>query len=162
MFASPRNSVECRRARFRNSLVLLTRTTAYTDGADHLASLGEREPACEDHHAPFVRGMDAEELTARLRIFRKILRTDIESSRCECLLDGNIDAAEPRFVHAHVSNEMAAGICDRDIHGLTQFLCLPLRRGNDPAGVFQCDHGYLSQLLMRCLAPRLVRVLDDS
>jgi hypothetical protein len=46
----------------------------------------------------------------------------------ECLFDRDIDAADPCLIHAHMGDEIAAAIRDRDIHGLTQFLSFPLRR----------------------------------
>ena len=99
--------------------------------------------------------MDAEELTAGLGIFREILGADVEGACRECLLDRNIDTADPCLIHAHMGDEVAAAIRDRDIHGLSQFLRLPLRRGNDPACIFQCDHNNLLQVRRR-RAPRFV------
>jgi hypothetical protein len=54
----------------------------------------------------------------------------------ECFFDRDIDAADLCLIHAHMSDEVAAAIRARDIHGLTQFLGFPLRRGNDPARIF--------------------------
>ena len=99
--------------------------------------------------------MDAEELAARLGVFRKILGADVEGARREGLLDRDIDAADPCLVHAYVGDEITAAIGDRDIHRLPQFLRLPLRRSNDPPGIFQCDHNNLLQMGRR-RAPRFV------
>ena len=43
------------------------------------------------------------------------------------LLDRDVDAAEPRVVHAHVGDEVAAGVGDGDVHGLTDLGGLLLR-----------------------------------
>jgi hypothetical protein len=80
------NLVECLRARFRDRLVMLAGTAAYADSADHLAGPTEGNPACENHHASLIGGVDTKELTARLRVLRKILGTDVEGSQRECLL----------------------------------------------------------------------------
>ena len=65
---------------FRNRLILLARTAAYADGANHLARAHERDAACKDHHASVVGGVDPEELTARLRVFGELLGADVKGS----------------------------------------------------------------------------------
>jgi len=99
--------------------------------------------------------MNAEELTAGLGIFRKLLGADVEGACRECLFDRDIDAADPGIIHAHMGDKVAAAIRDGDIHGLLQFLRLALRRGNDFARIFQCDHSDLLQVRRR-LPPRFV------
>src|ERR1700722_5478905 len=146
---------ECLRARFRDRLVLLARTSADADGAHDLPVAPEWNSACEDHHAPIVGGVDAEELTAGLGKFREVLGADVEGACRERLFDRDIDAADPCLIHAHMGDEITAAIRDGDIHRLPQFLRLLLRRRNDPAGIFQCDHNNLLQVRRR-RPPRFV------
>ena len=87
-----------------------------------------RDAACEDHHPAVVRYVDAEELVARLAVAAKLQRRDIECLRGEGLVDGDVDAAKPRPIHAHESREIGAGIDDRDIHRLADLLRLLDRR----------------------------------
>ena len=56
------------------------------------------------------------------------------------LLDRDVDAAEPGPVHADVGDEVAAGVGDRDVHGLSDLRGLLLRRGDDPSCVLKRDH----------------------
>jgi len=64
--------------------------------------------------------MDAEELPAGLRMRGQVFG-DVEGPRRVRLLDRNIDAPDPRIVHADVRDEIAAGVSDRDVHGLADF-----------------------------------------
>jgi len=65
---------------------------------------------------------------------------DIEGLRREGLVDGDVDAAKPRPVHAHASRETGAGIDDCDIHWPADLLCLCDRRFNDQPGFIHCHH----------------------
>src|SRR6202030_3086283 len=93
-------------------LVLLAAAAADADGADDLAVHLERDAAREDHHPVVVRYVDAEELVARLAVAAKLKRRDIEGLRREGLVDGDVDAAKPRPIHAHEGREIGAGIDD--------------------------------------------------
>ena len=75
-----------------------------------------------------VRYVDAEELVSRLAVAAKLQRRDIEGLRGEGLVDGDVDAAKPRPIHAHESREVGACIDDGNIHRLADFLRL-----HDPA-----------------------------
>jgi hypothetical protein len=57
-----------------------------------------------------------------------------------CLVDGDVDAAKPRPIHARERREVGAGIDDRDIHRLADLLRLPDPRFNDPLRLFHCHH----------------------
>src|SRR3984957_10044085 len=118
---------EGRRARFGDRLVLLARTAAYANRAHDFSSALQRYAACEDHDAAFVRGVDTKEVAARLREGRQIPGGNIEGTRGECLLDRNVDAAEPRAVHAYVSDEIASAVRNSDVHGLANCRCFLLR-----------------------------------
>jgi hypothetical protein len=76
---------ECLRPCFRNGLVLLARTTADADCADYNTCAPQRHTAGKNHHAPAIGGVNAEELTAGLRVLRKILGADIEGASGERL-----------------------------------------------------------------------------
>lgn len=39
----------------------------------------------------------------------------MSKARAPCLLDGDVNAAQPRPVHACESNQVAAGVNDRDV-----------------------------------------------
>jgi hypothetical protein len=49
-------------ARFRHGMILLARTAAHADGANHLTFSFERNAARKDHDATVVGRMDSEEL----------------------------------------------------------------------------------------------------
>src|SRR6185437_6948484 len=85
-------------AGLRHRLILLTRSATHANGADDLAGPFERDAPGKDHDAPAVGGLNAVELFAGLRGHSQIPRGDIEGTRGEGLVDGNIDAAEPSSV----------------------------------------------------------------
>src|SRR5260370_27365930 len=99
-------------------LILLAAAPADANGARDLSVHLDRDAACEDHHSAVVRYVNAEELVARLPIAAKLQRRGIEGLRGEGFVDGDVDAAKPRPVHAPESHEIGAGIDDRDIHRL--------------------------------------------
>jgi hypothetical protein len=73
-------NLECFGASFRYSVILLSGTAAHSHAADHFSGARQRDAAAEHHHAPMVGHLDSEELTARLRILREILRRNIEGT----------------------------------------------------------------------------------
>jgi hypothetical protein len=85
--------------------------------------------------------VDTEELVARLAVAAKLQRRDIEGLRGEGFVDGDVDSAESRPVHARECHEIGAGIDDRDIHRLANRLRLRDRRFNDRSGIIHCQHG---------------------
>jgi hypothetical protein len=55
------------------------------------------------------------------------------------ILNGDINRAAPRAIHADVRDQVAARIRDRDIHRLANFFCFLFRHGNHRACIIQCD-----------------------
>src|SRR5664279_4299275 len=127
-----RQCLERRSAGFGDGVVLLARTTAHADRAHDFSVAFQRNASSEDHNLAIVGDMNAKELSARLRMRGQVLGPDIERARGVGLLHGNIDAADPRAIHAHVGHEVAALVGHRDVHGLTDFLRL-LFGGRDHA-----------------------------
>src|SRR5271163_3089970 len=125
---------------FGDSLVLCAAATAYTDGAYDLAILLDRNATREDHHPGVVRYVDAEELVSRLAVAAKLQRRDIEGLRGEGLVDGDIDAAKPRPIHARKRCQVGACIDDGNIHRLADFLRLHDPDANDFLRLFHCHH----------------------
>src|SRR5207253_2679074 len=145
MTCSSFRSGECCRTGFRHGMILLTRTATDANGAHHLASPFERHAARKDHHATVVRGMDPEELATGLRDLGQIFRGDVEGPRGKGLFDGNINAAHPGVVHAHVSDQIAAGIRHGDVHRTFDLLRLALCGRYDFSRIFKRNHLRLLQ-----------------
>src|SRR5713101_6548045 len=80
---APIKNLECFGAGFRHGVILLSGTAANAHGACHFSTAFQRDAAGEHHHAPMIRHVDSEKLTARLRILREILRRNIERARSE-------------------------------------------------------------------------------
>jgi hypothetical protein len=131
-------------------VVLFAGTAADTDRADDFAILFQRDAAGEDHDAAVVGGIDAEELAAGLGVGGEVFGGGVEGAGGVGLLDRDVDAAEPGAVHADVGDEVAAGVGDGDVHGLTDCGGLGFGGGDDAAGVVESDHGRLlcSNVLM--------------
>src|SRR5271168_2752547 len=85
----------------RHRLVLLATAAADADSAHDLAVQLDRDATRENHHPVVVRYVDAEELVPWLAVAAKLPRRDIKSLGREGLVDGDVDAAEPRPIHAH-------------------------------------------------------------
>ncbi len=68
-FSLATDSERCR-ACLCDGLILLARTAADADGADHVAVLLQRNAAGENHDAAVIGTVNAEELLARLRVVR--------------------------------------------------------------------------------------------
>jgi len=66
--------------RLRYSVILLSGTAAHSHAAYHFSAARQRNAAGEHHHAPLVGYLNSEELPARLRILREIVRRDIEGT----------------------------------------------------------------------------------
>src|ERR1022692_2992703 len=113
---------ERRSSGFGNRVVLFARATAHADGAHNFSVAFQRNAARKDHDFAIVGDMNAEELSARLRMCGQVPGGDIEGARGVGLLHGNIDAADPRAIHANVGHDVAALVSHRDVHGLTDFL----------------------------------------
>src|SRR5262249_10516804 len=86
-----------------------------------------------------------EEIAAGLSIFREVSRFDFKGARGVSLVDRDLNAADPGIIHAHVGHHVSPTISHGDIHGLTNFPGLLLRRVNHAARVFQrhCRHNVL-------------------
>jgi hypothetical protein len=68
-------------------------------------------------------------------MWRQVFGGNIEGTRGKGLFDGNIDAADPGPVHAHVSHQISSGIDYRNVHGLAYFRGLFFGCGNNPLGI---------------------------
>src|SRR5438552_10015890 len=97
-----RGKLEGRRASFGYGMVLVTRTTTYADGAYYFTVALERDAAGENHDLAIVGGVDPKELAAGLRMLCQFFGSDVKRARGVGLLHGNIDAADPGAIHAHV------------------------------------------------------------
>jgi len=82
----------------------------------------------------------------RLAVLGEVLGRDVKRPRGVRLLDRDVDRADPRVVHADVGDEVAAGVGDGDVHGLTDGSGFLLSGGDDAAGVSEGDHGNLSKM----------------
>src|SRR5271154_1666794 len=133
-------NLECFRPSFRHSVILVSGTAAHAHAADHVSAAPQRNAAGEHHHPPLVGHVDAEELPARLRILREILRRNIEGAGSVRLVNRDIDATDPGAVHADMGNKVAALVDDGDVHGLSDFTSLPFRGLNYSTRFFQGDH----------------------
>src|SRR5882757_7684961 len=87
--------------------------------------------------------MDAEELTSGLRVLCKLLGADVEGSSRECLVDRDVDAAQPGAIHAHVRHEIAAFVRYSDVHRLPDLPRLPLCRRYYLSRICKRDHRFL-------------------
>src|SRR5262245_6401490 len=123
-----------------HSMVLLARAATHAYGANHLALPFEWNAARKDHDPSIVGRMNPEKLSAGLRVCRQILRGNVEGARRKSLFDGNINATNPRPIHAHVSDQVASRVGDRDVHGLANFLGLLLSSSNDFSCIVKGDH----------------------
>lgn len=77
----------------------------------------------------------------------------MSKARAVHAFDGDIDAADPCFIHADVGHKISAGVYDGNIHGLSDLFRLLLRGGYHSSGV--CE-GYRdspcksSQRIQKC------------
>jgi len=75
--------------------------------------------------------MDTKELIPGLTVLAEFARRNVKSLGRERLVDRNVDAAKPRVVHASERFEVGAGIDNRDVHRLADFLGFRFAGGND-------------------------------
>ena len=87
-----------------------------------------------------VRGVNAEELIARLAVFSEFLGRDVEGARGECFVDRNINRADPGVVHADMSDQVGPLVDDGDVHRLADFRCFFFGGGDNAAGVGEFQH----------------------
>ena len=120
-------------------MVVFADAAGDADGADDFAVLFDGDAAGEDHDLAVVGGVDAEELVAGLGVFAEVFGGDVEGAGGPGLFDGDIDGAEPGVFHALEGEEIAAGVDDRDVHGLTDLFGLFGGGGDDAAGVGELD-----------------------
>src|ERR1700743_2471254 len=131
---------ERRGARFGDGMILVAGTATDSDGTDDLAVPLERNAPGEDHDLSIVGSVNAEELSAGLRVGRQIFRRNVEGAGCVCLLDGDVDAAQPGVVHTHVRDEVSTLVRDRNVHRLAD-LFSPLFSGcNNFLGIGESYH----------------------
>jgi hypothetical protein len=128
-------SSKSQRAGFGDCLVLFARSAADADAADNLVATLQRNASREDHDSTVIGRVNPEELTAGLAVFREILGRNVEGAGGPGLVDRDVDAANPSFIHSHVGDQIAARIHHGDVHGLSNFLRLFLSGGNDSASV---------------------------
>src|ERR1700691_22806 len=109
---------ERRRPGFRDCVILVAGAAADADRAYYLAVFLKRDTARENHDLSVIRGVDAKELAARLRMMCEIFSRDIECRRRIGLLLRDIDAADPRAVHAYVGDDISSLVRHRNVHRL--------------------------------------------
>ncbi len=124
--------------------VLFVGPAADADRADDLICVPQRYAAGEDHDAAIVRCVDAEERRARLAEATELGCLYIKGSRCPGLVDGDVDGADARVVHAGVRDEVAADVDDGDVHWAADGLGFGLGGFDDTPGSFEIDGGHLS------------------
>src|SRR3954447_6939846 len=140
---------EGRDGRLGDRGVLLAVAAADAHRADDLAVALERDAAGEDHDTAPVGLLDAVELATGLRIGTELGRRQVERPRRERLVDRDVDAADPRAVHAHVRDEVAAGVDDRDVLRLPDLARALLSGGRHAAGILE-RHGSLRHRCRAC------------
>src|ERR1700674_3361674 len=79
--SNSKNALERGCTGFGDGVVLIARAAAHADGTHNLAATLQRDATGEDHDLAVVRGMDAEKLSARLRVGGEIFGSDVESPR---------------------------------------------------------------------------------
>src|SRR5579871_1596255 len=100
--ATPGKSPDCR---LHHLLVLINRAAAGPHRADHRVALLDRHTAREDDDSLVVGTVDTKQRLARLCHFRQVLGRHVEGTRSKGLMNGNIDAAKPGAIHAHVADQ---------------------------------------------------------
>lgn len=85
-------------------MILPAGAAAYSNSANHFPIALECHSAGEDHDAAIIGRMDAKELLTSLRMRGQVFRGDIERAGSKCLLNRNIDAANPGSVHSYMSD----------------------------------------------------------
>jgi hypothetical protein len=144
----------CRRSKrgsagFRHCVILIAGPAADPDCADDLPALLQGNAAREDHNTPIVGSVDSEKLVTRLTVSREIFRRYIKCPRRVCLLLGNVYAAYPRAVHAHMGDKIPALVGYRDIHRLADFSSLFFSSRYDSSCIAQCQSDLLDELFQQ-------------
>src|SRR5829696_6741200 len=122
----------------RDLLVLLPGAPAHAYGSHHPTAVpDQRHAAREDPDAPPVGDVDAVELPPGLGRCGQVLGGDIEGAGGEGLVDGDVDGADPRPVHARVRDEVPPRVDHRYVHGLADLLSLALGGGDHPPCVLE-------------------------
>src|SRR6185436_18415231 len=147
--------------------VLVAVAAADADRADDLAVALERDAAGEDDHPSLVGLLDAVELASGLGLLGEVRRRQIERARRVRLVDRDVDAADPRAVHADVGYEVAAGVDDGDVLRLADLVRALLGGGRHAARVLE-RHGSLRSdgaghgAFSRCVIERSTRAARAS
>lgn len=84
---------------------------------------------------PSLEAWMPEKLVAGLRVFAEVLGSDVEGAGGPGFLLRDVDGAKPGVLHALESEEVASGVDDGDVHGLTDVFGLLGSGGDDAAGV---------------------------
>ncbi len=105
-------------SRFGNSMILIARSAAHANRSHHFPVFAKRNSARENHYPATVGSVDTEELTSRLRMRSKVFRGDIKGPGRVRLIDGYVDASNPRSIHSDMGNQVPAFIRYRNIHRL--------------------------------------------
>ena len=124
--------------------VLFVGPAADADRANDLICVPQRCAAGKDHDAAIVRCVDAKEGRARLAEATEFGCLHIKGSRCPGLVDGDVDGADARVVHAGVRDEVAADVDDGYVHWAADGLGFGLGGLDDTAGSFEIDSRHLS------------------
>src|SRR5215203_402778 len=115
----------------RDLLVLLPGAPAHAYGSHHPTAVpDQRHAAREDPDAPPVGDVDAVELPTGLGRCGQVLGGDIEGAGGEGLVNGDVDGADPRPVHARVRDEVPPCVLEgyTVCHRLSSFPPAPPRR----------------------------------
>jgi hypothetical protein len=130
----PLRQIQPIKRRARNQNVLFNASPAGANASNyHVVGLNGNATA-ENDHPTMVSGVDAKALLAALSQLRERVGWHIECSRCPCLVDRDVNAAEPGSVHSHVRDQSPAGIYDRNVIGDRELGGLQFARGNCASG----------------------------
>jgi hypothetical protein len=99
--------LKCISRGLRHSLILLSRSAAYTDRANDFSAALQGNATGKDHDSTVIRDMNAEKLPARLRMLGEIFGRNIEGAGGKCFIDRDVDAADPGAIHANMRNKIA-------------------------------------------------------
>src|SRR3712207_2178327 len=103
----------------------------------------------------FRSDVDAVELPTGLGRFGQVLGGDVEGAGSEGFVDGDLDGADPRPIHAHVRNEVPSSVDDCYVHGLADLLGLPFGGRDDPTCLFEANGSWHKALLLFSDPPRI-------
>src|SRR6516162_1740408 len=92
--------LERRCARLSDCVILIARAAADPNCTNHFPVSFQRNSARENHDPAIIRGVNTEELSARLRVLCQVLCSNIECAGSIGLFLRDIDTADPSTVHA--------------------------------------------------------------